>query len=151
LAAMMREAGLPVGLATLGVLDDGQVLEHVPSPWGTHAILLVTLDGQDHWIDTTVSLAGWDHLPRDDRNRLCYIFDADPQPGKPLLRLVRPPPIRPADNRYEHVTNLTVGADGSSRNERVSTYHGGAAMAQRDLWVDVPAGERRRLTAAELQ
>src|SRR5207302_923305 len=63
LAVMLREAGVPVALATLGTLDEGQVLEAVPSPWGTHAILLVTLDGKEHWIDTTVSLAGWDHLP----------------------------------------------------------------------------------------
>ena len=71
-AARSRHA---VGLATLGVLDDGQVLEAVPSPWGTHAILLVTIDGKDHWIDTTASLAGWDFLPKDDRDRLCYVVD----------------------------------------------------------------------------
>ena len=72
---MLREAGIPVELATLGVLDDGQVLEEVPSPWGTHAILLATIDGKQHWIDTTLSLAGWDFLPRDDRDRLCYVID----------------------------------------------------------------------------
>jgi tetratricopeptide (TPR) repeat protein len=151
LAVMLRQAGLPVALATLGVLDDGQVLEAVPSPWGTHAILLLTLDGRDHWIDTTVSLAAWDHLPREDRDRLCYVFDADPAPGKPLLRLVRTPPVRPADNRVEQTTRLTVGADGSARGERSSVYYGSAATAQRESWVDVPPGERRRLVTAELQ
>ena len=64
LAVMLREAGMQVDLATLGALDDGQVLEAVPSPWGTHAILLVTIDGKEHWIDTTASLAGWDFLPQ---------------------------------------------------------------------------------------
>src|SRR5262249_31079994 len=58
LALMLREAGIDVSLVTLGVLDDGQVMEEVPSPWGTHALLLVTLDGNDHWIDTTVTHAG---------------------------------------------------------------------------------------------
>ena len=54
LAAMFKEAGIPVELATLGALDDGQMLEAVPSPWGTHAILLATIDGRPHWIDTTL-------------------------------------------------------------------------------------------------
>src|SRR5262249_10068338 len=52
LAVMLKEAGVASYLVTLGVLDDGNVLEEVPSPWGTHGILLVRLDGQDHWIDT---------------------------------------------------------------------------------------------------
>src|SRR5262249_29187505 len=38
LAVMLREAGIQVELATLGARDDGQVIEAVPSPWGTHAI-----------------------------------------------------------------------------------------------------------------
>ena len=46
--------------------------------------MLVTLDGIDHWIDTTVSLAGWDYLPVGDRNRLCYVVN---EQGS--LRLVR--------------------------------------------------------------
>jgi transglutaminase-like putative cysteine protease len=33
LAVMLRQAGIQVELATLGPLDDGQVLEEVPSPW----------------------------------------------------------------------------------------------------------------------
>src|SRR5207253_9435178 len=75
LAVMLRQAGLKVELATLGARDDGQVLPEVPSPWGTHAILLVTIDGQEHWADSTASLAGWDFLPRDDRDRACYLID----------------------------------------------------------------------------
>jgi tetratricopeptide (TPR) repeat protein len=146
LAVMLREAGVPVALATLGVLDDGQVLEGVPSPWGTHAILLVTLDGKDHWIDTTASLAGWDFLPRDDRDRLCYVVDE-----KGALRLVRTPPMTAADNRVEQTTRVSVGADGSSRCERSALFTGSAALSQRDSWVEVPPGERRRLLTGELQ
>src|SRR5439155_12460481 len=66
LATMLREAGVRVELATLGVLDDGQVHPDVPSPWGTHAILLATIDNKQHWIDTTARLSGWDVLPKDD-------------------------------------------------------------------------------------
>src|SRR5262249_22672969 len=62
LAAMLRQAGLAVELATLGTYDDGQVLEAVPSPWGTHAILCLTIAGKRHWVDTTSRLAGWDYL-----------------------------------------------------------------------------------------
>jgi tetratricopeptide (TPR) repeat protein len=146
LAVMLREAGVPVALATLGVLDDGQVLEGVPAPWGTHAILLVTIDGQDHWIDTTASLAGWDSLPRDDRDRLCYVVD-----DKGHLRLVRTPTLTASDNRIEQATRITVAADGSSRCVRDSAWYGVAAMVQRDNWVEVPPGERRRVLTSELQ
>lgn len=153
LAVMLREAGVPVALATLGVRGDGQVLEEVPSPWGTHAILLVELDGQQHWIDTTTSLAGWDFLPREDRDRLCYVTPA-PQRGegeKAGLRLLRTPGLTPELNRTEQTTRLWIGADGSTRCSRTSVYHGSAALVQREMWVEVPPGERRRLVTAELQ
>jgi tetratricopeptide (TPR) repeat protein len=146
LAVMLREAGVPVRLATLGALDDGQVLEEVPSPWGTHAILLARIDGKDHWIDTTAALAGWDFLPRDDRGRLCYVAD-----DQGRLALVRTPPASADDNRIEQTTVVHVGADGSSRCERTAVYHGSAAMTQRDNFLEVPAGERRRLVTADLQ
>ena len=152
LAVLLREAGVPVALVTLGALDDGQVLEDVPSPWGTHAILLVTLDGKDHWIDTTASLAGWDYLPRDDRDRLCYLTPAPSKDeSQPFLYLKRTPPLTPELNRTEQTTEMWVGADGSSRSTRTVTYHGSAALVRREDWVEVPDGERRRLVAAELQ
>lgn len=146
LAVMLREAGIRVELATLGAQDDGQVIESVPSPWGTHAILLVTLDGKEHWIDTTASLAGWDFLPRDDRDRLCYVVD-----DKGAIRLVRTPPLTADGNRVEQTTQVWIGADGSSRGERVSVSRGSAAMAQRDTFLESPVGERRRQVTAELQ
>ncbi len=146
LAVLLREAGIPVALATLGALDDGQVLESVPSPWGTHAILLATIDGKEHWIDTTASLAGWDFLPRDDRDRLCYLVD-----DKGKLRLQRTPPLSADGYRVEQTTDVWVGADGSSRCRRVAVYSGAAGMGQRDNFLEVPAGERRRLVTTELQ
>jgi tetratricopeptide (TPR) repeat protein len=146
LAVMLREAGVHVELATLGVLDDGQVEEAVPSPWGTHAILLATIAGKSHWIDTTATLAGWDFLPRDDRDRLCYAVD-----DRGRLRLVRTPPLTAADNRIEQTTEVRVGADGSSRCQRLVVSHGSAAVGQRDTFVEVPVGERRRQVTADLQ
>jgi tetratricopeptide (TPR) repeat protein len=145
LAVMLRAAGIPVSLVTLGILDDGQVLEEVPSPWGTHAILLVTLDGQDHWIDTTLTNAPWDFLPRDDRGRLAYVTD---EKG---LRLLRTPSMTYQDTRYEQVTELSIQPDGTSRCRRKQTFHGSAALAKRNAWTEVPAGERRRLMTSELQ
>src|SRR5207253_7831098 len=76
LAVMLHAAGIPVGLATLGTVEDGQVWPELPSPWGTHAILLVRLGDKDHWIDTTINYAPWDFLPRDDCDRLAYVSDA---------------------------------------------------------------------------
>jgi tetratricopeptide (TPR) repeat protein len=158
LAVMLEEAGVPVALATLGALDDGQVLPEVPSPWGTHAILLVTLADGLHWIDTTLSLGAWDFLPRGCRDRQCYVtpsprhpFPLDEKGSRPALRLLRTPPLKPEDNHIEQVTNVWIGHDGSSRCFRTSVYHGSAAVAQRDAWLEVPVGERRRLVSAELQ
>jgi tetratricopeptide (TPR) repeat protein len=146
LAVMLREAGIRVALATLGAQDDGQVLESVPSPWGTHAILLTTIDGKEHWIDTTAALAGWDFLPRDDRDRVCYVVDE-----KGNLRLTRTPPMTPESSRVEQTTRVRIGADGSSSCERVAVHSGSAAMVQRDTFLEVPAGERRRQVTSELQ
>ena len=145
LAVMLREAGLPVALATLGTRDDGQVIESVPSPWGTHAILLVTVGGKDHWIDTTATLAAWDFLPRNCRDRLCYVLD------EKSIRLKRTPPLTAADHRFEQLTQVTIASDGSSRAVRRTAYHLLAAYNQRDRWLEVPPGEQRRLTAARLQ
>jgi tetratricopeptide (TPR) repeat protein/transglutaminase-like putative cysteine protease len=141
---MARAAGLKAAVATLCARDDGQIVEAVPSPWGSHAIAVVTIDGKDHWVDLTANLIGWDVLPRDDRDRLCYITDASG------VRLARTPAPKPANNRSEHVTAVTVATDGSARVERRSTYQGVAAWVKRDEFVDTPKAERRRLVTAEL-
>jgi tetratricopeptide (TPR) repeat protein/transglutaminase-like putative cysteine protease len=173
LAVMLREIGVPVSLATLATQGEGQVVADVPSPWGNHAILLVVIDGKEHWIDPTTTLVGWDFLVRDDRDRLCYVVDPperdretgrqgdkdtgkqkDPKvssSGQRELRLIRTPGLTPECNRIEQNTRLTIGADGSSRSERTSSYYGLAAMGQRDEWLEVPKGERRRAVATELQ
>jgi tetratricopeptide (TPR) repeat protein len=146
LAVMLREAGVKVELATLGARDDGQVIEAVPSPWGTHAILVATIDGKEHWIDTTSSLAGWDFLPHDDHDRLCYVVD-----DKGALRLMRTPPLTADDNRIVQSTNVYVAPDGSSRCERDATAFGQAALVERDAYLETPVGEQRRQVTAELQ
>jgi tetratricopeptide (TPR) repeat protein len=145
LAVMLREAGVPAALVTMGMRDDGQVVPEVPSPWGTHAILLVTIDGKDHWIDTTATWAPWDFLPRSDRDRVAYVTDDHG------IRLLRTPGLTPADNRYEQSTDVWVQPDGTGRCFRSLVFHGLAAMQQREAWTDVPPGERRRLMTAELQ
>jgi tetratricopeptide (TPR) repeat protein/transglutaminase-like putative cysteine protease len=169
LAVMLREVGIDVSLVTLATYGDGQIIESVPSPLANHAILLTKIDGQEHWIDTTTSLAGWDFLVRDDRDRVCFVVDppsgrAGGQvaiPGAPAtphfapnlakLQIRRTPALKPEDNRIEQTTRLAIAADGSSRSDRTSTYGGLAAMIQRDDWLEVPSGERRRAVANELQ
>lgn len=146
LAVLLREVGIRVELATLGARDDGQIHPDVPSPWGTHAILLVTLAGKEHWIDTTAALSAWDFLPRDDLDRVCYLTDE-----KGNVRLHRTPPADPAHHRVEVATDVEVRADGTSRCRRVAVAHGSAAVVQRDLYLETPPGERRRLLASELQ
>jgi tetratricopeptide (TPR) repeat protein len=145
LAVMLKEIGLPVWLVTLGTLDDGQVLPEVPSPWGSHAILLTKIDGKDHWIDTTVSLAAWDFLPRGDRERQVYLTQ-----DKSLI-LAKTPDFTYKDYRIEQITYVNIQADGSSKCRREVEYHGASAWSRRDKYAEVPPGERRRTVTAELQ
>jgi tetratricopeptide (TPR) repeat protein len=144
LAVLCRRAGLHAGVATLGVRGDGQVNEAVPCPWGSHALCVVTIDGEDHWIDTTAQLIGWDVLPKDDRDRFCYITD------EKTIRLTRTPALTPADNATVQTTTVAVGADGSIKAERSAEYRGTAAWNKRDDFVDTPVGERRRLAITDL-
>lgn len=145
LAVMLREVGLDPYLVTLGVLDDGQVVEEVPCPWGTHAILMVPIGDQQHWIDTTVNMAPWDWLPRSDRDRQAYLTRRDE------IRLLRTPPYTTKDNRIEQATFVAVQGDGSSLCTRSMFYHGGVALGRRESWVDATNGERRRFLTNELQ
>jgi tetratricopeptide (TPR) repeat protein/transglutaminase-like putative cysteine protease len=159
LAVMLRAAGLDVGLVTLGAQDDGQIVPAVPSPWGSHAILLVTIGGKHHWIDTTVSLAPWDYLPRDDRDRVVYVTGPSPddsptkakQANARNIRLMRTPRLTADENRTEQTTLVTVAANGTSTSRRKMVFHGVAAVNQREAWADVPAGERRRVVSGQLQ
>jgi tetratricopeptide (TPR) repeat protein/transglutaminase-like putative cysteine protease len=160
LAVMLREVGIEVGLVTLATLGEGQIVDSVPSPLANHAILRVVIEGREHWIDTTTTLAGWDFLARDDRGRVCYIVDAPSAlpfspggEGKKWagLRIAKTPELTADDNRIEQTTHLTISSDGSSHSQRTSTYSGLAAMLQRDEWLEVPSGERRRIVASELQ
>jgi tetratricopeptide (TPR) repeat protein len=67
------------------------------------------------------------------------------------LRIVRTPELTADDNRVEQTTRLNIASDGSSHSQRTSTYSGLGAMIQRDEWLEVPNGERRRIVANELQ
>jgi tetratricopeptide (TPR) repeat protein len=145
LAVMLKEGGIKAELVTLGTLDDGQVVPEVPMPWGTHAILLATIEGRQYWIDTTVTQAAWDFLPRDDRDRVVYVT-ADGQ-----IRLMRTPPLTAADHRYEQTTHVMVQPDGTAVCQRKSAYFGSAALTQRDAWFETAPNERKRLVTAELQ
>ena len=61
---------------------------------------------------------------------------------RPPVKLA--PPTTAADYRIEQTTLVQVGSDGSSRCRRESVYFGNAALTQRDNFLEIPAGERRR-------
>lgn len=146
LAVMLREVGIAVELVTLGTLDDGQISADLPSPWGTHAILAVQIADKTHWIDTTARLCAWDELPSDDCDRLCYLTD-----DKGKIRLARTPPCTADHRRTQTTTEVWIDEEGNTINRRVLTAYGLAALAQRGRFVEVPAGERRRLMTSTLQ
>ena len=141
LAVMLREVGIKVELATLGAEDDGQVLKAVPSPWGTHAILVATIDGKEHWVDTTSSLAGWDFLPHDDRDRLCYVVD-----DKGAIRLTRHAAAGARATTAWSRSRMSGSAPTAPRALRARRdflRHGVAGRARR-----LPGGPGRRAAAA---
>jgi tetratricopeptide (TPR) repeat protein len=146
LAVLLREAGIRSELVTLGTLGDGQIDPKVPSPWGTHAILAIDIGGKTHWVDTTARLCAWNELPKDDCDRVCYLTD-----DKGKLRLARTPKVT-ADSHHTHAeTDVWIDDEGNTRNRRVWTFHGQAAVTQRYRFAEVPEGERRRLMTATLQ
>jgi hypothetical protein len=144
LYALLKEAGIGSAFVSLSPLGDGQLNPEVPSPLTTHAILVVPIDGKDHWIDTTVVHAGWDLLPYSDCDRIAYTVDDK------AIRLTRTPKFTPADNRTNAVTKMTFDAKGTSHNVRTVDYFGEAALSKRDEWIDASLKERRRLIRTEL-
>jgi tetratricopeptide (TPR) repeat protein/transglutaminase-like putative cysteine protease len=144
LGVLLKEAGIPSAFISLNARGDGQVLEAVPSPQTTHAILLATINGKDHWIDTTASRAAWDFLPRSDCGRVAYAVDDK------SLRMLRTPEFTAADNRTEVVTRMRLDPDGTSHNARALTYSGEAALEKREEWLDVNPADRLRLVRSDL-
>ncbi len=145
LAAMLKEAGIRSYLVTLGTRGDGQIDEKLPSPWGTHAILMVPIAGKNYWIDTTLSLAKWDLLHESDTDRIAYaVSDQE-------IRLLRTPKLQPEDERLHLVSEVHLDRQGNAKIDREAVYHGTAAWRKREEWADVPSGERRRQVLSELQ
>src|SRR5262249_18414146 len=69
---------------------------------------------------------------------------------KGAIRLVRTPKLTAEDTRIEQVTEVRIGADGSSRCVRSVTSYGLAALGQRDNFLEGPSGERRRQVSGGL-
>lgn len=154
LVLMMIHAGLKAELASLGVKGDGQVDEDIPSPWATHALVVVRLpesDGSDsgtrtRWIDTTEDLSGWDQLNEMDTDRLCYLVGP-----KGTCRLERTPAARAQDCQWVIQNRLKVRADGSASLNRIVTATGEAAVSYRDAFLEEPPARRKRYLEEQLQ
>ncbi len=146
LAVLFRELDLPVYQVSLGMRGDGQIIEEIPSPWATHAILMVKIHGKEHWIDTTATDAAWDFLPRVDRGRVVTLTDT-----KGNIKLGRTPDLTIGENRFVQKTQVNVLPGGSTESIRVVSYRGHAGLVQRESWIDTPDGQRRKNVAAELR
>jgi tetratricopeptide (TPR) repeat protein/transglutaminase-like putative cysteine protease len=145
LAVLFKEAGIPAAVASLSVRGDGQILEDLPSPGASHSILLATIDGKEHWIDTTSSFTAWDFLPYADRDRVSYVIDDK------SIKLMRTPKMTADENRTDVTTSISFTPDGASNVVRLATYTGSAAITRRDEWIEEPSGERRRVITSDLQ
>jgi len=145
LAVMLREVGIDPWLVTLGVQGDGQVLPSVPSPWGTHAVLLAEIEGKEHWIDPTYSDAPWNFLSRSTRDRRCYLTRGDE------FRLAKTPPLRSSDWHADSSSQVQIQLDGSTRFFRVGIWRGAAAVQRRNSYFETPKGERLRTATNEIK
>ncbi|MFO0864190.1 MAG: DUF3857 domain-containing protein [Gemmataceae bacterium] len=145
LAVMLREVGINPWLVTLGVQGDGQVLPAVPSPWGTHAILLAEIDGKEHWIDPTYSDAPWNFLGRSTRDRRCYLTRGDD------FKLAKTPTLRPSDWQAEQTSQVQIQLDGATRFFRAGIWKGAAAVQRRNTYYETPRGERMRNASSEIK
>jgi transglutaminase-like putative cysteine protease/tetratricopeptide (TPR) repeat protein len=145
LAVMLREVGIDPWLVTLGAQGDGQVLPGVPSPWGTHAILLAEIDGKEHWIDPTYSDAPWNFLGRSARDRRCYLTRGDD------FKLAKTPTLRPSDWQAEQRSQVQIQLDGATRIFRAGIWKGAAAVQRRNSYFETPRGERMRNASAEIR
>ena len=104
-----------------------------------------TIDGREHWIDTTAQHNGWDVLPRDDRDRACYVTDPNG------IRFAHTPKDTPADHKSESVTTINVASNGDAIIERETRYFGLAAWQKREEYADMPMADRRLAIATDLQ
>ena len=145
LSAMLKVVGIPSGFVSLNTRGEGQTIEEVPTPAANHAILLVTLDGFDHWIDTTYSFADWDFLPPADCDRVCYVVNDK------SVRVMRTPKFFSDSNYVELETDIELTAKGVGHAVRRAAYYGLSAVNKRDDWVGVPSGERRKGIVSDLQ
>jgi tetratricopeptide (TPR) repeat protein len=146
LAVMLREAGVKAGVAIISWADNGDILESFPSPRANHAIVLVTVNGQDRWIDPVFSHAAWDVLVPEDCDRLCFVMDE-----KGPVRLVRTPKLRPEQNRVEQTTKVKVTRDGSAHCEREVIHRGVAAARERDSLLSATEAARKERLLPDLQ
>jgi tetratricopeptide (TPR) repeat protein len=146
LAVLLQEAGIPAKIAILGWPDDGAVLENLPSPLGTHAIVMATIDGQERWLDPVMSFGAWNILVREDHDRLCYVMDATSP-----VQLKRTPPFKPEANRIEQTVQLTIDTQGNSHGESSSVHQGHAAEAERQAWQGLSQDGRRQRVLQEVQ
>jgi hypothetical protein len=100
LVVLLRQAGVQAAFAAIGTGPEHQPVEDVPLPTFNHAIVVVILDGQRHWVDPTFSDAReWDELPGIEHDRLCCVLDGD------AVRMLRtpPPPAPPATGSVERL------------------------------------------------
>jgi len=145
LAVMLKQAGIPSGYVSLSPKGDGQVMADVPSPWSTHAILHVAIDGKDHWIDTTAMYAGWDFLPPSDCDRVAYVVTENE------ISMMRTPVFTAADNKTVSLLKIKIDMEGDATCSRETEYFGQAAFEKRGKWIDTPRKERRKQIRKELQ
>lgn len=146
LAVMLKHIGLETYHVSLGMRGDGQIVREVPSPWSTHALLLVKINDRYYWIDTTTTAAAWDFLPRVDRGRVVYLTDAEGN-----IKLSRTPDMPYEENWFNLITHVEVLPDGSSQCKRSMTYYDHTALVQRERWLDTPPGQVRQDVASDLQ
>lgn len=145
LFAMLRHAGLPAALAFLNTDEQPQLFDEVPSPGVDHVLVLVELEGQQHWIDPTGSLGAWNVLSPSVCGRRTAVWDGQ------HIRLLTTPALRPEQNRVEQQSELVLDPAGTGRWKLHRASWGQEAWTARETLLAQSAQQRRQALAAEFQ
>lgn len=121
LSVMLREAGVEAEFVFLNTDAEVQVSHEVPSPMAEHVILLVEIDGRQHWIDPTAGMAAWNEL----RGDLCGRTAFGLKDGR--LRLLVTPQRRPEQFKIQQQTEVDLSIVGDAHWQVERRYEAQAA------------------------
>ncbi|MEQ8791971.1 MAG: DUF3857 domain-containing protein [Pirellulaceae bacterium] len=137
LFVMLREAGIEAEFVFLNTDAEVQLSHKTPSPMAEHVILLVEIEGEQHWIDPTAAESTWNQLRGDLRGRKAFAMRGE------KLRLLETPPREPRHFKIEQETRIEISPVGDALWSIKQTHHAEAAEEQRAYLASLTPDRRK--------